>query len=57
MVSAELLLVSHDDSDKYGVGMASFTRILGMDSAQAKKICNDAVLSMKDKTIHIYFKK
>jgi hypothetical protein len=36
-------------------GLLAFTRILGMDREDAEKMCADAVLAAKNKSVHGYY--
>ena len=38
----------------HSYGMLAFTRILGMDTARADKLCNDAVADAQNKNLHSY---
>lgn len=38
----------------HSYGMLAFTRILGMDTARADKLCNDAVAAAQNKNLHNY---
>jgi hypothetical protein len=44
----------HCESVFESYGMAAFTRVLGMDFAEAKAICDAAKLAAKNKNYHIY---
>jgi hypothetical protein len=35
-------------------GMVPMTRILGMDTKEAEKLCNDAFIAVKNKNEHLY---
>ncbi|KAI5812275.1 S-adenosyl-L-methionine-dependent methyltransferase [Pyronema omphalodes] len=37
-------------------GMAAFTRVLGMDAKDAKKLCHNALVAARNKNFHTYFR-
>jgi hypothetical protein len=37
------------------LGLLAFTKILGMESEEAEKLCRDAVAATKNKNVHSYF--
>jgi hypothetical protein len=41
----------------HSYGMMAFTRILGMETEAAEKLCRDAVQAMYNKNHHVYFCK
>lgn len=38
----------------HAYGLAAFTHILGMDAAEADKICNNAIAVARNKNHHVY---
>jgi hypothetical protein len=45
--------VSQDAATDFS-GLLAFTKILGMDPAEADKLCRDAVAETKNKSVHSY---